>query len=387
MLTEMKKQVQQLIRSEIDRQQMTGCNLLMKKDSEELFYCEDGYADLESGTAIRRDTLFRIYSMTKPITAAAIMLLMERGEIDLIDPVADYLPAFKDMKVMEQYTITAARRDITIFDLLHMTAGFDYGESGTGIAAAFEQIIQNLDSAKPYTTAAAAALFSQSPLCYHPGEAWTYGICADILGAIVETVSGKTLRCFLKEHFFIPLGMKDTDFYVPPAQQHRLATVYQTPGKLSPYNGNHLGIINKMDRPPAFESGGAGLVSTIDDYAAFAGMLLNEGRAGEKQILRPETVRYFTGGRLTAAQQQAFESDSLKRSGFSYANMLTVCLEPAQASYLARTGDYGWSGWLGCNFVNNPDDKTMLIYMQQVAGAGTTATYRRLKNIFYSHIQ
>ena len=364
---------------------------MIQKEGKEEVYLESGYADLENRERIRRDHIFRLFSMTKPITATAMMLLMERGLVDLADPVSRYLPGFQNQRVMTENGITKeVHREVTVMDLMNMTSGLIYGgeaEPGRSTEALFSEVIEGLEEGhqEKIDTVCFANRLGRIPLAFHPGESWCYGTSADVAGAIVEIVSGMRFGDFLKQELFVPLHMEDTDFWVPQEKQKRLARAYDCEeGKESIlYTGNNLGIRNTMDRRPSFESGGAGLVSTIDDYANFAQMLLQEGSFEQQRILQPASVQYLTGHVLNPRQQKAFEQ-WINLEGFSYGNFMRVLVKPSRAWTLGSVGEYGWDGWLGCYFANAPEQKRSILLMTQKKDAGTFALTRKLRNVIYS---
>ncbi|EKQ56866.1 MAG: penicillin-binding protein, beta-lactamase class C [Clostridium sp. Maddingley MBC34-26] len=178
--------------------------------------------------------------------------------------------------------------------------------------------------------------------------------------------------------------MKNTGFWLPEEKRNRLVKAYEDNNdELKLYTGNNLGIINKMDREPAFESGGAGLVSTIDDYARFASVLMNKGNLDEVQILRPHTVNYLTSGSLSAAQQNNFDN-WLTLCGHSYGNLMRVMTDCSRAGDLGSPGEYGWAGWLGCYFCNCPREELTFLFMTQKTDCGTSPLTRKLRNIILS---
>ncbi|WFR55529.1 serine hydrolase [Anaerocolumna sp. AGMB13025] len=383
-------QIEKTLRNSIDKKDIAGGNLLVIKGGEEILYKEDGYADLEHAQPIKRDSIFRLYSMSKPVTAAAVMILVERGEIDLYEPVSKYLPGFKNQLVEEDGRLVAAKREMIIKDLLSMTSGLVYGgwnKAGQDTENLFRELDSRLFGDAPMSTVEAMNKLGQCTLCFHPGDSWQYGTSADVLGALVEVVSGIRFGEFLKKEIFTPLGMEDTGFFVPVEKRERLVKTYAEDGNggLKLYTGNHLGIIQNMDRDPAFESGGAGLVSTIDDYAKFAQMLIKRGTLNGVQILRPRTVNYLTTGTLNANQQKSFDN-WLTLCGHSYGNLMRVMTEESQAGDLGCLGEYGWDGWLGAYFCNCPKEDITILFMMQKTDAGTTSLTRKLRNIILSSI-
>ena len=381
-------QIKKILKDNIDNNIIAGGNLMIIKEGKEIFYHEDGLADREEGFLIKRDSIFRLYSMSKPVTATAMMILLERGEIDLYEPVSKYLPGFKNQMVHKGDSLVPAEREVTIKDLLSMTSGLVYGgdhRAGKDTEALFQEIDKRLLGDSPLSTIEAMNKLGKCCLAFQPGTSFEYGTSADVLGAIIEIVSGKRFGEFLKEELFQPLGMKDTGFWLPEEKRNRLVKTYadNNNGDLELYTGNNLGIINQMDREPAFESGGAGLVSTIDDYAKFTRMLMNKGNLEGVQILRPHTVKYLTSGTLNTIQQKSFDN-WLTLCGHSYGNLMRVMTDCSRAGDLGSLGEYGWDGWLGAYFCNCPKEDLTFLFMMQKTDAGTTTLTRKLRNIVLS---
>lgn len=388
-----KTEVNQIIKTfryGIDKKDIAGGNLMIIKDGKEIFYHEDGLADIELGSPVNRNSIFRLYSMSKPVTAAAVMILLERGKIDLYDPVSKYLEGFKNQMVVENDNLISVEREVTLKDLLSMTSGLTYGgdnKAGQETYAVFKDIDRRLLSDSPMGTIEVVNKLGKCPLNFQPGTSWEYGSSADVLGAVVEIVSGKRFGEFLKEEIFEPLDMHDTGFWVPEEKNSRLAKIYADngSGELIPFTGNHLGIANQMDRNPAFESGGAGLVSTIDDYSRFTRMLMNQGILDRIRILRPKTVEYLTSGTLNNLQQKYFDK-WMTLNGHSYGNLMRVMIDCTKATNLGSLGEYGWDGWLGTYFCNCPKDNLILLVMIQKTDSGTTSLIRKLRNIILSSL-
>ncbi|SFD65610.1 CubicO group peptidase, beta-lactamase class C family [Paenibacillus catalpae] len=383
-------QIKATLRKGIDNNEVSGANFMVIKDGKEIFYHEDGMADREAGRPITRDSVFRLYSMTKPVTATAVMILVERGEIDLFDPVSRYLPGFKNQKAEVDGELVPVEREVNIHDLLDMTCGLVYGgtnAAGQATEALFREVDERLLGETPLGTVEIMNRLGGAPLAFQPGASWTYGTSADVLGAVVEVVSGMRYGEFLQQELFGPLGMKDTAFWLPEDKRGRLVKTYADNGEggLTLYTGNHLGIIHQMDRDPAFESGGAGLVSTIDDAAKFTTMLMNNGTLNGVQILRPATVRYLTTTTLNAEQQKGFDTWH-QLTGHSYGNLMRIMTDTRTAGILASPGEYGWDGWLGAYFGNCPQDGITILFMIQKKDAGTTPLTRKLRNIVMSSL-
>ncbi|UQZ37173.1 serine hydrolase [Paenibacillus sp. PK3_47] len=383
-------QLTKTLSTSIANNEIAGANFMVIKNGEEVFYHEDGLADIEAGRPISRDSIFRLYSMSKPVTAAAIMLLLERGELDLFDPVSHYIPGFRNQKVVKDGRLTSPVREANIHDLLNMTSGLVYG--GTDPAGQHtETLIHELSSRmfgeNPMTTMEFADRLGQGPLAFEPGSFWQYGTSGDVLGAVVEAVCGMRYGEFLQKEFFGPLGMKDTGFWLTVEQRSRLARTYQDNGAggLKRYDDSQLGVNHHFDREPAFESGGAGLASTIDDAAKFTTMLLNNGSLHGHQLLKPRTVQYMTSAGLTPLQQKGFTLWH-SRCGHSYGNQMRIMTEPGQAGHIGSKGEYGWHGWLGAYFTNSPQDALSVLFMVQKKDAGTLPVTRKLRNIVFSSL-
>ncbi len=381
-------QVKNVLKSSIEEKRVAGGNLLVLKDGKEIFYHEDGLADLDANQPIKRDSIFRLYSMSKPVTATAMMILLERGDLDLYDPVSKFLDGFKNQKVEVAGELVPVEREMTLKDLLSMTSGLVYGgdhQAGKATSDLFKEIDERLLGNAPLSTIDAMNKLGQAPLAFQPGSSWEYGTSADVLGAVIEVVSGRRFSEFLETELFQPLGMSDTAFWVPEEKRNRLVKTYADHGQgdLTLYTGNNLGIINQMDRPPAFESGGAGLVSTIDDYARFTKMLMNEGQLDGIQILRTKTANFLTSATLSQAQQGQFENWHTL-SGHSYGNLMRVMTDVSKAGDLGNQGEYGWDGWLGAYFCNSPKEHVTFLFMMQKTDAGTTTLTRKLRNILLS---
>lgn len=383
-------QLKKTLSTSIENNEIAGASLMVIKDGEEILYHEDGMADREARKPITRDSLYRLYSMTKPITATAIMMLLERGEIDLFDPVSTYLPTYKQQRVVSNNELIPVNRDMNILDLLNMTSGLLYDGpdlAGQHANALFQELEQRLFSNNPMSTMEFASKLGQGPLSFEPGSSWQYGTSADVLGAIIEVVSGMRFGQFLQKELFEPLGMQDTGFWLPKEKRTRLAKTYGNDGQggLTLYTGNHLGIIHQFDQKPAFESGGAGLVSTIEDAAKFTSMLNNHGTYEGIQLLKPKTIDYLTSASLTDTQQKAF-SGWHSLCGHSYGNQMRVITDPGQAGLIGSKGEYGWDGWLGAYFTNSPQDGLTFLFMVQKKDAGTLPITRKLRNIVFSSL-
>lgn len=380
--------LQDIMREMTERGFAAGVSCMVIRHGEEQCYYETGYSDIAAERRMTRDTIHRLYSMTKPVTAAAVMILLEEGRMDLLDQASDYLQGFRNQYVVEQGVIVPVKRPITIQNLLNMTSGLAYPGEGSPAEIRSDRLIEEIKdklmTQQAHTTVEVANRIGKLPLAFIPGTTWQYGLSADVLGAIVEVVSGMRFGQFLKERIFEPLGMTDTDFYVPAEKQERLAKVYRkAEGRLVEETQCHLGIQNRMKTRPAYESGGAGLCSTIDDYAKFTQMLLGGGTYRGTRVLSSGTVAYMTTAHILPAQRAGLETwESLK--GYTYGSLMRIMDAPEEAAGLGSRGEYGWDGWLGTYMMNDPAHDLTLLIMQQQTDSGTTAYTRRLRNVLFS---
>ncbi len=370
---------------------VAGVNCMVLQHGRELAYYEAGYRDVAGSKKMTRDTIFRLYSMTKPVTSAAAMILLEEGKIDLLDPVSKFLPGFQDQYVIEKGVKVPVTKPATIQNLLNMTSGLVYPGEGNPAeirnTSLMEEIIAKLSTPEALKTVDIANRIGELPLAFMPGTTWQYGLSADVLGAVIEVVSGMSYGEFLKKRIFEPLGMQDTAFYVPAARQDRLAKVYrETEAGLVEEHFSHLGIQNTMEREPAFESGGAGLTSTIDDYARFTQMLLQKGEYQGKRILSPEAVRFMTTAHVSAQQQKGVETwESL--AGYTYGNLMRIMTSPESAGGLGSLGEYGWDGWLGTYMMNDPAHDLTFLMMYQRTDSGTVGYSRKMRNVLFAALE
>ena len=374
-------QVDSILTAAVRENQCAGMTVLVRRNGEDVLYAQAGLADIEAQKPISDDSIFRLYSQSKPVTAAATMILVERGLIDLMDGVDKYLPGFRSPKVVDaQGNITPAYRAPWIMELLGMTAGLSYpGEDPAGQYAArvFEDAHAQILAGGGIPTVEFMNRLGEQPLAFQPGTHWRYSTCADVLGAVIEVVSGKRYGDFLREELFEPLGMVDTAFWVPESKRERFVTCYKrTPEGLTPWLDQNLAC-GVYDRDPAFESGGAGLVSTLEDYSHFADMLLNKGEYQGKRILSPASVEFMTAPQLTQNVRRDLW-DSL--DGYNYGKLMRICDEPERMAGLAVRGEYGWDGWLGSFFCNMPDQGITILSMQNTTDCGTSPYVRRVRN-------
>ncbi len=352
----------------IDSGALSGAVTLLWRNGQVADLTAVGMADIEAGRPMTRDTLFRIASMTKPVTSVAALMLMEQGKLKLDDPITKWAPEFAGMKVLKnaegslEETYPAAR-DITIDDLLTHRGGLAYGFTSIGpIAYAYQDALGDVLNAPMEPDAWMKAL-GGLPLSYPPGERFHYSHATDVLGFVVGRVAGKPFRDALFDMIFKPLGMVDTDFYIPPDKRDRAAVVYKLEDDMSltpvPFR--------RHDTPPAYCGGGGGLVSTADDYLKFARMLLGKGEVDGVRLLKSETVDLMTANRLTDAQREITFMGMPFWTGQGFGLGVSVVTDADKQSWMgpATNGAFGWPGAFGTWWRADPAEDMIMIYMVQ----------------------
>ncbi len=362
-------QVPVALQTVIDNGDLSGAVTLIWRRGEIAQFNVLGQADIEAKRAMRRDTLFRIASMTKPVTSAAALMLMEEGRFKLSDPITQWAPEFADMKVLRSPSgpledTYPAPRDITFDDLFTHRAGLAYGFTSVGpIAYAHQDALGDVLNSGMGPDVWMKAL-GGLPLSYAPGERFHYSHATDVLGFIVGRIAGTGFREFLAQRIFAPLGMTDTDFYVPAEKRERAAVVYRQDDKtgvLEPVAFRSTGSA------PAFCGGGGGLISTADDYLKFARMLLNRGEVDGVRLLQPETVDLMRANRLTEAQRQIDFLGMPFWAGQGFGLGLSMIVDPEKHAWMGAgsAGSFGWPGAFGTWWQADPDEDMILIYLIQ----------------------
>ena len=378
-------QIQPLMEREVLSGNVAGMSAMVFQGGHEQFFGTAGLADREQGRPIARDTIFRLFSMSKPVTSAACMLLVERGELDLCTPVGDYLPQYANMKVCSPDGLVPAERPVLVMDLMSMSSGLSYpgnsDESDRAVARVFDEEQRRMDAGDPMTTQQLMAAVGECPLAFQPGLAWRYGLSADVVAAVVEKVSGMRFGEFLQQELFGPLGMVDTGFWVPPEKMNRFAQVYRRHDDgLKPFLGRNLAV-GRYDVPPAYEAGGAGLVSTVDDYMRFARMLLGEGMLEGTRVFSPRTVALMRQPQLPAEKLGNYWEAP---QGYEYGHLMRVMVRDGWCAGLCSHGEFGWDGWLGTYFTVAPQEDMTLVVMMQRCDAGTLPITRKIRSVAYS---
>ena len=387
MRSEVKQRIGEIIEEAIRAGDTAGALVLFREGGEETFFDAHGYANVERGEKLRRDHIFRLFSMTKPVTAVAVMTLLEKGELDIGQPVCELIPGFAGDRLIENGVERKSPTVMTVNHLLNMTSGLTYGGLGSQSEKKITRFLlecdRKLHTDEAVTTVEFARRLSELPLSFEPGTSWQYGLSADVLGAVVECVTGMRYGDYLEEAVFKPLGMCDTGFFVPEEKQHRLADCYRSTGQgdMKPFTGDNLFVSYRMQGRPAFESGGAGLVSTIDDYSRFAQMLLNGGELDGRRILKKRTVEFLISGDLTPRQNQKLW-DLFGLTGFTYSHLMRQMRGNGSYTGLTRGREYGWDSWTGCYFTNIPEENRCMLLLEQKAETGTTPMIRKIRNVW-----
>jgi len=367
---------------------MSGSVVLVARHGKVAYFNSFGKRDIEANAPMQNDAIFRIASQTKALISVGIMILQEEGKLLIADPVGKYIPEFMETTVAEPregggYDVIKAKRQITLRDLLTHTAGIGYGY---GLAADKwkEAGIQGwyfADRDEP--VGATIARMAKLPMDEQPGEKFVYGYNTDILGVVIEKVSGKSLEEFITTRILTPLGMKDTHFYLPQNKVNRLAAVYSAyadkPLERSPNPGGMVGQGAYVNGPRKSFSGGAGLLSTAADYAKFLQMMLNKGTLNGNRILAPSTVELMTVSHL----------GEIKYSwggGIGFGLGFSVCEDLGDRGVPGSVGEYGWGGAYGSSYWVDPKEDMVIVYFKQLTPTNNLDDQSKLRTLIYQAI-
>jgi len=378
----------------IDAGRFPGTQLLVYRRGKVVHSAVQGFADLERKSAVKHDTIFRIYSMTKPLTSVAFMMLVEEGRVALDEPVHKYIPEWKDLGVFQAGTAPAfltrpPSRPMLIVDLLRHTSGLTYGfQQRSNVDAAYREMkIGEVEKAG--TLQSMIEDLAKMPLEFSPGEAWNYSVSTDVIGYLIGKISGKPFERFLKERILDPLAMNDTDFFVPADKAHRFAACYSA----DPKRGLTLQddpTTSSFLAPPSFISGGGGLCSTAADYLTFCRALLGGGELGGVRLIGPKTLALMTsnhlpsGRDLTEMSKSLFSEASYAGIGFGLGFQVTV--NPAQTLIPGSAGEYAWGGAASTAFWIDPAEELIAIFMTQVLPSSAYPVRRELRTMVYAGI-
>ncbi len=398
--TERLAKITQVFKQEVDQGKLPGAVLMIARKNRLVYSESIGFQNKEAATAMSKDAIFRIYSMTKPMVSVAAMLLVEDGKLQLNDPVSKHLPAMKGMQVSVAkadaefarytYSTVTADREMTVYDLLRHTAGLGYGELTANPsvkealikAGLYQPNARDFDS-RDLTPAEQVERLSKIPLIHQPGTIWDYSLATDVLGRVVEAVSGKRLGDFLEARVFAPLKMADSGFWLSPDKLVRLAQ----PLAIDPASGAPNRMID-VAMQPKNDSGGAGGVASANDYLRFALMLANGGQLDGTRILSRTTVNLMTSDQLGSRIAAPFTSGELLLGspGYTFGLGFSVRTGAGMATVPGSTGEFMWGGYGGTFFWVDPKEEIVAVYMSQAPGPSRQYYRRLFKQLVYQAV-
>ncbi len=362
--------VHELIQHEVDAKQLAGAVTILARHGKVIDYRVYGKRDIETGAPMTKDVIVRAYSMTKPVTGVAMMILYEQGKWLPWDPISKYIPAFAHLKVFNGFDaggkmiLVDPEHTPTIAEIMSHSAGFSYGFTHSPVDAMYhdKKILQSANLQDMIDKLATI------PLNYQPGKGWLYSVGMDIEGYLVEKLSGQSLPDFMRDHIFGPLGMKDTGFFVGQTERSRFAVNYgaSPDGQIKPVSPGGS-TPTDYNAQPAMPSGGGGMVTTVEDYYHFAQMLANGGELGGKRILAPATVKLMSSNHLSPAllTGEFGIGQSIMRRGFGYGFNCAVVFDPPEAGMADGKGTFFWDGAAGTWFWVDPTNDVVFVSMIQ----------------------
>jgi CubicO group peptidase (beta-lactamase class C family) len=388
----------------IDGGRFPGTQLVVYRRGKVVHSAVQGFADVERKAPVKDDTIYRIYSMTKPITSVAFMMLFEEGRVALDEPVAKYIPEWKNLGVFvagvaPAFLTRPPSRPMLIVDLLRHTSGLTYGfQQRSNVDAAYRE--KKLGAVeKDGTLESMIADLATIPLEFSPGEAWNYSVATDVIGYLIGKISGVPLEQFLKQRIFEPLGMTDTGFHVPADKVHRFAACYSAdPNGVSFNPAERKGSLTLQDdptkssflAPPSFISGGGGLCSTAADYLTFCRALLNGGELDGVRLIGPKTLALMTSNHLPGGRELPELSRSLfseaAYNGVGFGLGFSVTMDPAKTLIPGSPGEYAWGGAATTSFWIDPKEELITIFMTQVLPSSAYPLRRELRTLVYAAI-
>ncbi len=374
----------------VDDGRLPGWQVAVARQGQVVHHATYGQRDLAAGDAWTDDTIVRLYSMTKPIVSVAAMMLYEEGAFELKTPVSDFIPEFADTPVLrggssEKPVTEPQTEPIRMWHLLTHTAGLTYGFHYSGVSDAIYRA-NGFDFGTPtgITLEAACRTFASMPLAFQPGSEWLYSVACDVVGRVVEIVSGQSLDEFFRTRIFEPLGMVDTDFHVPPGKQDRFAAlcVPHTETGLA-----HQMRTPRLDRPPSFFGGGGGLCGTLSDYLRFCHMLQNRGELDGVRLLGSRTVDYMTtnhlpgGADLEEFGRPLFAETTYDGVGFGLG--FSVVMDPAANKVPSSVGEFAWGGAASTAFWIDPAEELVVVFLTQLLPSDHHPIRNQLKQLVY----
>ena len=365
----------------IDKGKLAGTLTLVARDGKIAYLNAQGMMDKEASKPMAEDAIFRIYSMSKPVTSVAAMTLWEQGKFHMHDPVAKYLPELANLKVYvsgsgDNMVVEDTKTTMRVIDLFTHTAGFSYGFGNSEVDKLYQKLQADPNA---LTRENMLSKLAEIPLVHQPGTAWNYGVNTDVLGFLVERLSGKKLGDYMQEILFTPLGMKDTGFFVSEEKLHRLAQLYTANPKTGETVVMPNALLSNFKSDPEIHNAGGGLVSTMQDYFTFAQMMLNEGEINGVRILGRKTVEYMRSNHLPE-NLIPYGNDAL---GEGYGLAMSVTVDTGQLGYMGSKGNFGWGGAASTYFRVDPQEKIVLIAMTQFMPIGFHRYHDDFRNLVY----
>ena len=366
----------------------SGSSLLVYRHGEEAFFASDGLASVARGQPYERDTILRIYSMTKLVTTTLLMMLVERGQVVLDAPVAQYLPEFGQIRALRQGATgedqTDPARSPTLHELLTHTSGMTYGFNTGVVPEAYARRFSEI-GLQDVTLEAWCKVLSELPLCFQPGTAWEYSVGIDVIGRVIEVITGETLAAVMQREIFDPLGMVDTGFDVPANKLGRFADCYEK------REGDPLALFDSAQDSRFAEgrvslyAGGGGLVSTLDDYMRFGEMIRLGGALEGVRLLSPRTVRFMTSNHLKGdiASMGAESFAEMPMTGMGFGLGGAVVLDPARVRVQGSVGDFGWGGLASTYFWTDPVEQLSVVFFTQLIPSSSYSNRAELKALIH----
>jgi len=384
--TERLNRIDDMFRKFIDNKEIAGISAIISRKDHIVYRKNFGFADMKKKVKIKDDTIFRIYSMSKPVTVTAALILFERGLYSMDDPISKYIPSFAEPKVLTGFDggkplTRAAKSEITIRHLFTMTSGLSYGFEEEGLDKYYEEQLDKYGKDNPkFSLEEFTDLLAGFPLASDPGTEYRYSFSIDVLGRLIEILSGKQLSQFFKDEIFKPLNMPDTGFFVASGKKDRLSCLYEWNGKeLTLTKDKDFGVFTKK---PHFEMGGGGLVSTIDDYTRFSQMLLHKGELDDVRILGRKTVEFMSANHLQADILKNFTENEAR--GYGYGLGVRVMMDPANAGMNGSVREWGWSGMAGTWMCIDPEEELTAVFMIQLVPYGISPVAAYFQQMMYS---
>lgn len=376
--------------------QCAGASIAVGRFGKLAVRCNSGWADLETQDQICNQTLFQMHSLTKPVTAVAVMQLWEKGCFQLEDPISKYIPAFENVLVCHvledgREELLPAENPITIHNLLTMTSGIPYGGTGLvgkGIKELSDGMIESKKTGKPWDTLEYVNHLAQVPLLFEPSEKYKYGLGFDVLGALVEVCSGKRLDAYCQENIFSPLGMENATYMLPQAQKHKLAVSYKKDSLAREHRTGTFSINAYTLDNTSYTSGGSGLICTLDDYFKFAKMLAGGGKTDAGEVLISEkALQLMSEPRLNDTQLASFPQTGdvcLHAAGYSYGFGVHVMNNPHNH---LPVGEWGWAGTMGTWLSIDPKNEVFWVYAHQITPSDYGAYIPKISKLIYDSLR